>query len=42
MWSWHRGMVDALAAGNYDQGKEILVQHFTLLNDRLQGTRDRA
>jgi DNA-binding FadR family transcriptional regulator len=42
MWSWHRGMVDALAAGDYDQGKEILVQHFTLLNDRLQGTRDRA
>jgi GntR family transcriptional repressor for pyruvate dehydrogenase complex len=37
MWNWHRQMVDAIAAGRYEQAKEILIEHFTLLDDRLQG-----
>jgi DNA-binding FadR family transcriptional regulator len=36
MWSSHRGMVEAIVAGEYEEGKEILVRHFTLLEDRLQ------
>jgi GntR family transcriptional repressor for pyruvate dehydrogenase complex len=37
MWSSHRAMVEAISTGDYDAGKTILVQHFTLLEDRLQG-----
>jgi hypothetical protein len=37
MWDWHREMVDAIVAGEYEQGKEILIRHFTLLEDRLLG-----
>jgi DNA-binding GntR family transcriptional regulator len=37
MWSSHRGMVEAISAGKHDIGETILVQHFTLLEDRLQG-----
>ena len=37
MWDWHREMVDAIVAGQYEQSKEILIRHFTLLEDRLSG-----
>lgn len=37
MWDWHREMVDAIVAGEYEQGKQILIRHFTLLEDRLSG-----
>ena len=37
MWDWHREMVDAIVAGQYDQSREILIRHFTLLEDRLSG-----
>ena len=37
MWDWHRKMVDAIAAGEYERSKEILIRHFTLLEDRLLG-----
>jgi DNA-binding FadR family transcriptional regulator len=37
MWDWHREMVDAIVAGRYEHGKEILARHFTLLEDRLSG-----
>ena len=40
MWSWHRAMVDAISAGQYGEGKQILIRHFTLLSDRLQGSQD--
>jgi DNA-binding FadR family transcriptional regulator len=36
MWSWHREMVDAIAAGEHARGREVLIRHFTLLEDRLQ------
>lgn len=39
MWSSHRAIVEAIAAGQSEQGREILVQHFTLLQDRLQKSR---
>lgn len=38
MWASHRGMVEAIATGKYEAGKQMLLQHFTLLEDRLQGT----
>jgi DNA-binding FadR family transcriptional regulator len=37
MWSSHRAMVRAIASGNCERGKRVLLQHFTLLEDRLQG-----
>jgi len=37
MWDWHREMVDAVVAGKYQKSREILIQHFTLLEDRLSG-----
>ncbi|MBL7201934.1 MAG: FadR family transcriptional regulator [Anaerolineae bacterium] len=37
MWSSHRAMVEAVSSGRYQEGREILVQHFTLLEGRLQG-----
>jgi GntR family transcriptional repressor for pyruvate dehydrogenase complex len=40
MWAWHREMVDAIAAGRCREGRSILIQHFTLLEDRLQGRED--
>jgi len=42
MWSSHKAMVDAIIAGQYAEGREILGQHFTLLSERLRGTRDRG
>lgn len=38
MWSSHRGMVEAIGSGEHEAGRQILLQHFTLLEDRLQGT----
>jgi DNA-binding FadR family transcriptional regulator len=38
MWSSHRKMVEALAAGQHQRGKEILLKHFRILEDRLQTT----
>lgn len=40
MWASHRAIVEAIAAGQYEQGKQVLSQHFTLLQDRLE--QDRA
>jgi GntR family transcriptional repressor for pyruvate dehydrogenase complex len=39
MWDSHRKMVEAIVEGRYEDGKEILTHHFTLLGDRLQGKR---
>jgi GntR family transcriptional repressor for pyruvate dehydrogenase complex len=36
MWSSHKRMVEAIRAGDYEEGKRVLIQHFTLLEDRLQ------
>ena len=37
MWSSHREMVEAIASGRYEEGRQVLMQHFTLLESRLQG-----
>lgn len=37
MWASHRAMAEAIIAGNYDEGKRILVEHSTMLQDRLPG-----
>ena len=37
MWISHRAMVEAIVAGRYGEGKEILIRHFDLLDSRLQG-----
>jgi GntR family transcriptional repressor for pyruvate dehydrogenase complex len=39
MWDSHRKMVEAIVEGRYEDGKEVLTHHFTLLGDRLQGKR---
>jgi DNA-binding FadR family transcriptional regulator len=36
VWANHREMVDHIARGQYDDGKRVLLRHFTLLEDRLQ------
>jgi DNA-binding FadR family transcriptional regulator len=36
MWSSHRAMVRAIQSGRIQEGKEVLIKHFTLLEDRLQ------
>ncbi|MBN1814356.1 MAG: FadR family transcriptional regulator [Anaerolineae bacterium] len=36
MWDSHRKMVAAIVEGRYEDGREILTHHFTLLGDRLQ------
>jgi len=36
MWDRHGALVDALETGDLDTGKEVLTQHFTLLENRLQ------
>jgi GntR family transcriptional repressor for pyruvate dehydrogenase complex len=41
MWASHRSIADAIAAGQYEKGKKVLIQHFTLLQDRLRGEQDR-
>jgi DNA-binding GntR family transcriptional regulator len=42
MWASHKAMLKAIVAGRHDEGRETLVQHFSLLRDRLQGRRDRG
>jgi GntR family transcriptional repressor for pyruvate dehydrogenase complex len=37
MWTSHRAIVESIVAGQFDEGKEILSRHFTLLESRLQG-----
>jgi GntR family transcriptional repressor for pyruvate dehydrogenase complex len=39
MWDSHRKMLGAILEGRYEDGKEVLTHHFTLLGDRLQGKR---
>jgi DNA-binding FadR family transcriptional regulator len=39
MWSSHKAMIGSIRSGDYDTGREVLVQHFTLLEDRLQDGR---
>jgi GntR family transcriptional repressor for pyruvate dehydrogenase complex len=39
MWDSHRKMVEAILEGRYEDGKDVLAHHFTLLQDRLQGAR---
>jgi DNA-binding FadR family transcriptional regulator len=41
MWSSHRAVVEALASNQVDEGKRALVQHFTILEDRLQPSNHR-
>lgn len=36
MWSSHRAMVEDIRLGQYREGQEILIRHFTLLESRLQ------
>jgi GntR family transcriptional repressor for pyruvate dehydrogenase complex len=38
MWANHGQMVEALAAGRPEEGREALARHFTLLENRLQGS----
>jgi DNA-binding FadR family transcriptional regulator len=37
MWSSHREMVQAIVSGRHQEGRQVLAQHFTLLESRLQG-----
>jgi GntR family transcriptional repressor for pyruvate dehydrogenase complex len=36
MWASHRAIADAIAADQYEKGRKILRQHFTLLQNRLK------
>ena len=38
MWSSHRQMIDAIIAGDYRRGCDILLDHFGILENRLQGS----
>lgn len=38
MWSSHRIMVEAIITGRYDVGKQAMLEHFTLLEDRLESS----
>ncbi|MBN1889404.1 MAG: FadR family transcriptional regulator [Thermoflexales bacterium] len=40
MWSKHQAITDAIKAQRYEGGKDILVNHFTLLEGRLQKSED--
>lgn len=37
MWTSHRTIAEAIAAGQYDTGHRALSKHFTLLENRIQG-----
>jgi DNA-binding FadR family transcriptional regulator len=37
MWESHRELAEAIAAGRYEEGKSVLLSHFTLLDGRLSG-----
>ncbi|MBN1814359.1 MAG: FadR family transcriptional regulator [Anaerolineae bacterium] len=39
MWISHRAIAEAIIADQYRKGQEILVQHFTLLESRLSGSK---
>lgn len=39
MWNSHRAMLEAVEAGDYARGRELLIEHFTLLSNRLQKDR---
>ena len=41
MWASHRAMVQAILDKRYEEGKQTLVEHFTLLADRLQEEKER-
>lgn len=36
MWASHRAVAEAIMAGRYEEGKKVLSEHFTLLENRLQ------
>lgn len=36
MWSSHKKMTRAISTGQVQEGREVLIRHFTLLEDRLQ------
>jgi DNA-binding FadR family transcriptional regulator len=38
MWSSHRKLVGLLREERHQEGKEVLIQHFSILEDRLQST----
>lgn len=40
VWASHREMVEAIVAGRYGEGRQVLIRHFTLLRDRLRGSND--
>jgi GntR family transcriptional repressor for pyruvate dehydrogenase complex len=40
MWISHRAIVEAILTGRYQEGKEVLARHFTLLDSRLHGASD--
>jgi DNA-binding FadR family transcriptional regulator len=37
MWSSHRAIAEAILTGDHERGQQVLVQHFTLLENRLSG-----
>lgn len=39
MWASHKAIAEAIAAGQYGAGREVLAEHFTLLRDRLWGNK---
>jgi DNA-binding FadR family transcriptional regulator len=41
IWGGHRKMVEAIVAGEIEAGKQAMTDHFTLLENRLQGGGDR-
>ena len=37
IWTSHRNMVGAVVAGDLEEGRKAMAEHFTLLENRLQG-----
>jgi DNA-binding FadR family transcriptional regulator len=37
IWAGHREMVEAVVAGNLEEGRKAMAEHFALLENRLQG-----
>ena len=42
MWDSHGKIAEAILTGHHQEGKDALVSHFTLLDNRLHGTSDGA
>jgi GntR family transcriptional repressor for pyruvate dehydrogenase complex len=42
MWRSHRRISDAIVTDRYQEGKDVLAAHFTLLDNRLHGTSDES